>query len=162
MATVSSQKSLNLFGRTFDADEIANVKNLVGIHKIAGASYSSLRLTGGSAAYQATGGPLKVWAWMWTTIQGGTASMDLNIGYADNDVGVNTATVPTSPIYYTTDGFSSIISETTVSTKSEHQNIVMTGGQGMLLYFECPVNKYLFTRSGSGNDFISHVWAVQE
>lgn len=93
-------QTLTVNGYTFSSAQMAKLKILSGQTATSGRA-TTLRLPNGTAGYQNGGTNLIVWATKvyTTSAQGNTCQL----GYGDTDVGINSASAPTNPVYLNAD-----------------------------------------------------------
>lgn len=105
------------------------------------ARYSTLRAPFGTAGYQVTAGKtFRILAVRLQNLVSGTGATNCGWGYADNDVGLSTATVPTTPVA------ANIL-------PGPDRNITGTSTVGGK--FNVPAQKYMYVLSDGGDSNLS-------
>ncbi len=126
IGTLGNVPSLTVGGRVFT--DLTNLIVLTAAHSAG--NLSTLRLPGASSGYQVPAGKtLKIWAIRQYTTSSYVAPTSL--GYGDTDVGYNSGSTPTNPIYYSVGANAYTAGATTGITETS-------------LLFSVPTGKYVF------------------
>lgn len=129
--------SLTVGGRVF-----TDLSNLIVLYGIAqSASHTTLRKPGGSAGYQVTSGKtLTIYAVECFTVTA-AAGAAFQLIYADNDVGVGSATAFTNPVYFAGDPNNAFFYNSATGASLQRA-----------IWYPVPATKYVGMASGSSND----------
>jgi hypothetical protein len=157
VAVPQAVKSLTIGGRTFVGDEVDNLLILNGI--AAAANATTLRKPNVSAGYQVPAG--KKYTIYAIDVQNNHASSttQVSVGYADNDIGLNSGSALTNPVYANT-GTNSNFSGVT----GPHNGGGFSGSgqtQAVINKFVVPAGKYPFCQANSGS-FSVQLFGIEE
>jgi hypothetical protein len=137
--------SLTVGGRVFT--DLTNLKILVGF--VNSTNNTTPRAPSASAGYQVTAGKtLDILAASCNIFSAGTATFQM--GYADNDVGIGTATAKTNGVYMTGD-----------STNGSFANNSVVGVQQSAIKFSVPATKYPFIESNAAGGGICTLYGYE-
>jgi len=152
MSTVGTVNSLEVGGRTFVGSDLDDLKVLYG--NVSGTNnFTTLRDSGAAttSGYQAPAGGATIWVILPETEGSGE---DVNIGYGDTDVGINSGAAPTTPKYYGNGVSSCVITR----TSSNGTNVPQ---RELAVKYVVPANKYVFIQALAAVAYHAHVYIVE-